>query len=113
MVQQVQAGAKAKRVRFMFKDMEIDPTDPLSVGNRAVRKQLVKVGEKQAAKYAHLVHPDTGERPTLNLVIRELFPPSMEVRLVTDSPVVRDWLKGKGIVVGEALGDGPMASEAA
>lgn len=89
------------RVRFFLGEEEFDPADPKAVMNRVARRLLRAQADKQARKYAGLVHPETGERPDVHLVIADPTARSMQVRLVTDDPAMREWLRTKGHVIGE------------
>lgn len=90
------------QVHYFIKDMEIDPEDPKSVPNRLLRRLLASTGKKAAVKYKGLVHPETGERPRIELHAKlSMTKPGVEIRLRTDSAELRDWLKTKGIVIGE------------
>ncbi len=104
------SNASPARVRFFMAGSEFDPTDPRQVLNRVARRLLKSTGDKQGRKYGGLVHPETGERPDVHLVIADPTARDMQVRLVTDSVPLRDWLKAKGIVVGDAS---PVRHEAA
>ncbi len=97
------------RVKFFVGDGEVDLSDPKAVLNRLARRLLKAQAEKQARNYAHLVHPETGERPEIHMVVTDVTARNMQVRLVTDDPVMREWLRGQGHVIGEVT----KAAEAA
>lgn len=84
-------------IRFEIRGSEID----LSKANRLLRKLLTSVGKKQQKRFGHLVHPETGERPTIVLAVPDPSKPAVQCRLDTKSPVLRAWLKDQGIVIDE------------
>jgi len=86
-------------VRFEVKGDEIDIADL----NRTMRGLMTSVAKKFQKKFGHLQHPETGERPTIVVVIPDPSKPSVQCRLVTDSQPLREWLKGKGIVIDEVV----------
>lgn len=86
-------------VRYMVKDQEVDLSDL----NRMFRKLMESVGRKQQKKFGHLVHPETGERPDILVVLPDPGKPAIQCRLKTDSQVLREWLKSKGIVIDEIV----------
>jgi len=50
-------------------------------------------------KHGDLVHPETGETPELVFVIPKPDSTEIQMRLVTDSQPLRDWLAAKGLAV--------------
>jgi hypothetical protein len=99
-------------VAYEYGEMRIDPADPLSVPSRLVRRLLLSEGKKAEKRFGHLVHPETGERPTVVLHIPK-GSLRLELRLVTDSTGLREWLIGKGVVVAEAPRRGGGVAESA
>lgn len=91
-------------VRYEVKGQGIDLADT----NRFVRKLMQSVGAKYAKQFAHLVHPETGERPDVIVAIADPSKPSAQIRISTDSTVMRDWLQSKGVAV-----DVPKTADAA
>ncbi|AOG03420.1 hypothetical protein [Bosea sp. RAC05] len=100
---QTTAPTTAPKVRFFFKEKEIIPTTTERFLDRKFRRMLQSIGDKQVKKFGHLVHPETGERPEIWLVVENPLTGSVSIRLVTDSEPLRSWLKSKGVVIGEAL----------
>lgn len=94
-------AASVPAVRYEVKGEEID----ISKLNRFMRRLLEKTGKTQAKKFAKYVHPETGERPDVVISIPDPGKPSVQARLVTDSPDLREWLKSQGIVIGEVVVD--------
>jgi len=86
-------------VRFFYRDAEIIPTDSNKLFARAIRRQLDGIARKQAKNFAHLVHPETGERPDVWIVVQDPSTLKAEVRLVTNSPSMNEWLQSKGVGV--------------
>lgn len=100
-------GSADSRVRFFLIDQEFSLDDGV-VTNSLVRKALkaeAKRKEKQfgGGKYTH---PETGERPEIHMVLSDPKNPQISVRLVTDSPILREWLNRQGIVIGEVVKPG-------
>lgn len=103
----------APQVRYEVGGTPFDFENKGNLVNRMVRRTLLKQGEIMIKKFGHLVHPDTGERPTLVVSMPNPSKPSVERRLDTDSDVMREWLVAKGFVkeqrtkkaVSEAAGD--------
>lgn len=93
----------APKVRFFFKEKEIIPTSTERYFDRKLRRMLDSIASKQVKKFGHLVHPETGERPEIWLVVDNPLTGSISIRLVTDSEELRTWLKSKGVVIGEAV----------
>ncbi len=100
---QTTAPTTAPKVRFFFKEKEIIPTATERLIDRKLRRMLDSIAAKQVKKYGHLVHPETGERPDIWLVVENPLKGSISIRLVTDSETLRAWLKSKGVVIGKAL----------
>lgn len=97
-------------VTFQYGDHEVDleslqeSKDKIGLGNkinRMVFRSLKKTAAKVQKQYASLVHPETGERPKIVLYIPDsLFDLNkIQVRLITDSPELKEWIKSKGIVI--------------
>ena len=95
--------ASAPKVRFFFKEKEIIPTSTERFFDRKLRRTLDSIAAKQVKKFGHLVHPETGERPDIWLVVENPLKGSISVRLVTDSEDLRTWLKSKGVAISEGI----------
>lgn len=94
------------KVRFEVAGQEITFGEGGNVVDGLVRATMKNLGKKFQKKYAHLVHPETGERPDIVISVPDPKKPSVQCRLVTDSEVLRAWLKGQGIVIGEIVATG-------
>lgn len=70
--------------------------DPVSKGIRKIMDNYVA---KLLRQHGDLVHPETGERPDVLFFVPKKGSTSVQVRIVTDSPTMRDWLVGKGLAV--------------
>jgi hypothetical protein len=94
-------AADLPKVRYEVAGKEID----LENANRMVRKLMQSIAAKQQKNFSKYVHPETGERPDLVLVLPDPSKPSIQCRLVTDSEVLRAWLKEQGVVIGEVVNE--------
>lgn len=93
----------APTVRLFKKEREIIPTEVNTFFNRHLRRTLDKIKGQQIKAFGHLVHPESGERPQIWLVVKDVLTAQVEVRLVTDSEPLRAWLKEKGAPIGELI----------
>ena len=89
------------KVVYVIGDSEMSLDDAPGI----VRFALKGLGKKFQKKFDHLVHPETGERPRIHLVVPNPEKPEVQCRLVTDSEEMRAWLKTKGIDIGEVVKD--------
>ena len=110
------------RLIFTQAGSEVDLDSARGMLRRQIRKMLMKEGEKAQKKFGHLVHPETGERPDVVIMLPEKGKLNFRIMLKTDSEKLRDWLKGQGIVIedispgapkSDAVVEAPQAPEAA
>jgi hypothetical protein len=100
----------APNVVYEYGESVIDLKGSAGVVNRMTRKIFEAEGRKAVKRFGLLVHPETGERPTIVLHVPR-GSVQLQTRLVTDSPVLREWLISKGVVISEAAPRGlPLAS---
>lgn len=94
--------------RFEGDAIDLDATNVAGNGmlGRHIKRKMRKIGDQMIKQYGHLVHPETGERPTL--VVNVKMPKmaqgglsTVEKILVADSESLRDWLRLQGVVVAE------------
>ena len=92
-------------VKVVIAGNEVDPTDTEAVPGRIVRRLLTSEARKAGKKFSHLKHPETGEVPNIVLNISDTNPAKMKVdiRLVTDSLRLREWLNKQGVAVAEEV----------
>lgn len=91
------------KIKFQMVDkgqtLEIDIwklNDPVSKG---IRKAMDNYVAKLLKQHGDLVHPETGERPDVVFFVPKKGSTNVQVRIVTDSQTMRDWLVGKGLAV--------------
>lgn len=97
-------------VVYMVADKEIVLEGDGNMASRALRKLLKHHGKKAQKKYGHLVHPTSGERPTIVVQVPDPKKAILQIRLKTDSEEMRNWMKTQGLpVVGEIVGEAAAA----
>lgn len=90
--------ANLGRYRFIWGGVERD-ISKLTGDNSRIRSMMDDQYAKLIDTYGDLVHPETGERPDVHFVLPKGVSTKMEMRVVTDSPVLREWLAAKGLAV--------------
>ncbi len=100
--------------RFFVGGLEMDVSKMTSGPEKLVRVALDRQVGKFLEKSGDLAHPESGERPEIHFVSPKLDGKGIQMRLVTDSQELRDYLSAKGFPVhGEIVGAEPAALESA